>query len=211
MKELISENLVRRRKSLIFKIEVAASRGAELDDEEKEQLFEIPNAGRPHLAQIFVKKGLAKDVPDAFAKYLSNMPPNSEKMYASPEHAISQIHKANGIAIWAHPIGGEGEKRLSEDEFARACSIMADAGIDGCECFYSHYDTAEIQKLRIIADQQGWLRSGGSDYHGTNKSVKLGALHADSPKYNDEQFLRITIKDVNAISALLGSDQMEFL
>ena len=205
MIELIEENLSNRRKSFMFKMKVAEERGIKFDDADKERLLAIPNAGRPHLAQMIVEKGLAKDVPDAFSKYLSNMPPNSEKMYVSPEYAVSHIHQANGIAIWAHPIGGTGEKRLSADEFEKACEIMVLAGIDGCECFYSLYNESEIFRLCKVADKFGWLRSGGSDYHGANKVVALGILHSANVS------IKITSEELSIIKSLLGRNFADLL
>ena len=52
-------------------------------------------------------------------------------------------------------------------------------GLGGIECFYSRYSEEDEAMLLEIALEKGLLVSGGSDYHGENKTVKLGALRSD--------------------------------
>ena len=49
----------------------------------------------------------------------------------SPAPAIKAIQKAGGVAIWAHPLGGEGEKRLSPERFQKELSDLLEMGIQG--------------------------------------------------------------------------------
>lgn len=51
--------------------------------------------------------------------------------------AIKAIIHAGGIPVWAHPLGGEGERRLTAEEFDTQLTALISYGIQGLECFYS--------------------------------------------------------------------------
>ena len=94
--------------------------------------------------------------------------------------AIRAIKNAGGIAVWAHPLGGTGEKRLTKEQFAAQLQTLKEAGIAGLECYYSEYTTEESEMLWQAAMEQGLRISGGSDYHGRNKKhLHLGMLNKD--------------------------------
>ena len=67
--------------------------------------------------------------------------------------------------------GEKGGKKLEEK--------AKKGGLVGMECYYSRYTKAESDFLLAVAKKHDLLISGGSDYHGTNKTVKLGELSAD--------------------------------
>jgi predicted metal-dependent phosphoesterase TrpH len=53
-------------------------------------------------------------------------------------------------------------------------------GIQGLECYYSRYSKEEIEFLIDCAKKNNLLISGGSDYHGKNKTVKIGTLNIEN-------------------------------
>jgi len=82
---------------------------------------------------------------------------------------VKAILAAGGIPVWAHPLGGEGERRISAEEFQTQLETLLSYGLQGLECWYSRYTEKEIQGLLGTAQEKGLLVSGGSDYHGANK------------------------------------------
>ena len=56
----------------------------------------------------------------------------------------------------------------------------------GLECYYSRYNEEEIEFLVDVAKQNDLLISGGSDYHGANKTVKLAQLNVDNEPIREE-------------------------
>ena len=93
---------------------------------------------------------------------------------------IRAIKAAGGIAVWAHPLGGIGEKRISAEKFGRQLDLLCSVGLDGLECYYSEYTKDEIEMLCGAATQKGLKISGGSDYHGTRKKhLHLGMLNKE--------------------------------
>ena len=92
---------------------------------------------------------------------------------------MKAILSSGGTPVWAHPLGGEGEKDLSEQDFRRVLAELTSYGIKGLECWYSKYTAQKCKFLADTAERAGLFISGGSDYHGTNKSIPLGRLNAD--------------------------------
>lgn len=152
----------------------------ELNDEELNWLYSRKSVVKTHIANVLVKRGLASNNLDAMAKYLDGCKSGDTRF--SIEEAIDAIISAGGIPIWAHPIGGEGEEHISEEEFLSKLDKMIKYGIKGLECYYSRYNEAEINFLVQSANKFGLLISGGSDYHGTNKDIPLLKLNVE--RYN---------------------------
>jgi predicted metal-dependent phosphoesterase TrpH len=139
-------------------------------------LFSLPKIGKPHIAKILIARGLAKDTQEVIVNYLNGCKDNDERLEA--HDVIFGILAAGAIPVWAHPLGGEGEKHLSEEEFLSLADTLISYGIKGMECYYSRYTKEEIAFLLQKADDFHLAVSGGSDYHGTNKTVMLGELQA---------------------------------
>ena len=145
---------------------------------------------KTHFANILVNRGLSDNNVDAMKKYLDGCKTGNTKF--DGEAAISTILKAGGIPVWAHPLGGEGEEHLTEDEFIPKLEIMANCGIQGLECYYSRYSLKEEKFLANCAKKYNLLISGGSDWHGKNKTVQIGNLNTEFCEIDSKQ---ITILD----------------
>lgn len=137
--------------------------------------------GKPHMGRILVNRGLAPDLSAAIREFIDPCRGGADRIDA--ETAIRGIRHAGGVPVWAHPLGGEGEKRLDREAFEARLRILMDAGIRGLECCYSRYEAADSAFLLSRAGEHGLLVSGGSDYHGCNKKgIALGMLNkADTP------------------------------
>ena len=164
--------------------------GIEFSDEEIAWLHSLNSVARPHLAMLIIKRGLATDVADAFDKYLKVGGFPDDRIDA--EEAIKAILAAGGIPVYAHPLGGEREARISREEVRRRATILKSKGLMGLECLYSRYSREDAELLISLAEENGLLVSGGSDYHGENKTVVLGSLSSDGTVYDGSQ---ITVID----------------
>ena len=135
--------------------------------------------GKPHLARIVYDRAMAPTLDDAIKTYVDPCKTGGVFLLEA-ELAIRAIGHAGGIPVWAHPLGGEGEKRLSQKEFQAQLAELQRYGIRGLECHYSRYTTAESAFLMEQAARSGLLFSAGSDYHGKNKAnLWPGKLNAD--------------------------------
>ncbi len=163
-----------------------------LTQDESEWLYSRKSVVKTHLANILVNRGLAENNIEAMKKYLDGCKTGNTRF--DGEEAIKTIKEAGGIPVWAHPLGGEGEEHLNKDEFLSRLKIMIECGIQGLECFYSRYSDAEISFLIDCANNNGLFITGGSDYHGKNKTVLLGQLNinnnpVDSKELNIEPLI----------------------
>ena len=149
-----------------------------LTEEELQWLYSRKSVVKTHLANILVKRGLSDNNVNAMKKYLDDCKTGNTKF--DGEIAIKVIKAAGGIPIWAHPLGGEGEVHLSKKDFLLKLKTMIECGIQGLECYYSRYTTCEADFLVKCANENNLLISGGSDWHGTNKTVKIGYLNTEN-------------------------------
>ncbi len=151
--------------------------GIELTDDEVSELCGYNSVAKPHLARVIMRHGLAHSVGDAIEKYLKGDKFPDDRIDA--RMAIDAIKNSGGVAVYAHPLGGEREERLTRDELVRRVDILTRMGISGLECRYSRYCREDSEFLATVALERGLCISGGSDYHGRNKTVRLGALSSD--------------------------------
>ena len=148
------------------------------EKEEIEWLRSLNSVAKPHLATLLVKRGLAVDIADAIDLYLKGDGFPDDRIDAG--EAVRAITLSGGIPVYAHPIGGEREKRIDKDELAARLDILIPMGLMGMECYYSRYSSEDEAWLIALAKSRGLLISAGSDYHGVNKTVQLGRLCSDA-------------------------------
>ena len=140
-------------------------------------LYSLNSAAKPHLARLLVKMGLADTIADAIDRYLKGDGFPDDRIDAA--EAIDAILKSGGIPVWAHPLGGEREERLTRPELEGRLAELISLGLRGIECLYSRYSKEDEAWLLSVAKKHGLLASGGSDYHGKNKTVELAKLASD--------------------------------
>lgn len=188
---LIEKGKKLRREKLDIRIDFLKNKwGIILNEKEKEWLYSRNSVVKTHIANILVERGLETNNIVAMKKYLTGCEvPNAR---FDIEEAVSAIKSANGIPIWAHPIGGEGAIHISWELFEKRLEIMKSFKIEGLECYYSRYNDEEIKNLVNYANKNNMLISGGSDYHGTNKNVLIAQLNTlNRPIYSND----LTISD----------------
>lgn len=138
--------------------------------------------GRPHIARALIEAGHVADVDEAFARYLDrNSPAYVERERLLPADAVALIHSAGGFAVFAHP--------LVTDGYETAAARLAEAGLDGIEVYYRHYEPAQVGALRAIAERLGLVPSGGSDFHGLPRAHEHEPGHFAMPDAAVERLL----------------------
>ena len=163
-----------------------------LTDYESDWLFSRQSVVKTHIAEILVSRGLADNNLAAMNKFLDGCVVENCKF--TIQEALSAIKNSGGIPIWAHPLGGEGERHINESEFISRLKYMKELGIVGMECYYSRYNLSESELLIKQANINNLLVSGGSDYHGKNKDIPIGRLNSED--------LEIGIDKLSVLKAL---------
>jgi len=150
---------------------------------ESQAVFALANCrspGRPHVARAMVQAGLCSSLDEAFERFLKkNRPAFVPKFKMSAGMAIDLIHEAGGLAVLAHPGLNHADQVIQP---------MAEAGLDGIECFHTKHSTSMSEHYLQIADELKLLVTGGSDCHGMNKgkpligTIKLPYQHVERLK-----------------------------
>jgi len=128
--------------------------------------------GRPHVARVLVRHGLAADIDDAFHRYLSpGRPGHVEQHPLRIEEAVGWIREAAGAVVWAHP---------------GLTPMPAEAApwrdqLDGLEADHPKHDAAQRETLRALAGAWGIVATGGSDAHGTPGRDAVGDCWTPEP------------------------------
>jgi len=148
--------------------------GLEVEREEVEKLGHS-QTGRPHFALLLVNKGYAADIREAFDRYLDESAPGYvERSDPSLTNVLGWIHKAGGLASWAHP------GRMIQHSGLPAASLfqeMAYHGLDAVEAFHSDHTGEEQEVYSFQAAKLGLAVTGGSDFHGDAKPhIELGRV-----------------------------------
>jgi len=129
--------------------------------------------GRPHVARALIDAGLVGSIEEAFTPDWIG---TRGRYWAGRHeldvlHAMRLVHAAGGVTVFAHP-GADARGRTVGDDVIEE---MAAAGLSGLEVDHIDHTPETRDRLRRKASELGLLVTGSSDFHGTNKSVELGA------------------------------------
>lgn len=172
IKRFISKCQDNRRDRIIKIIHKLNELGFNISVNEVETIANNGTIGRPHIARAMLEKGYVSSIKDSFEKYLKKgRPAYVPKINPSIEEVISTIKSAGGIPVLAHPLQmncGSLEDTLLEIE--RLVSL----GIEGIECIYPNHGVGVDFAFVSLANKLNVYVTCGSDFHGENKSIKLG-------------------------------------
>ena len=132
------------------------------------------SVGRPHLAQAMLEKGYIGSFREAFTDYIGRGgPAYAERRKMTPEEAVELILQADGLPVLAHP--------LFIDDWQAMIVELKGAGLVGIEAYYNGYTAREIDSLRVLAEKNGLIMTGGSDFHGIDAGTETALGGADVP------------------------------
>jgi predicted metal-dependent phosphoesterase TrpH len=127
--------------------------------------------GRPHVAQALVRLGLVDTVSEAFAPGWLGRRYRIPKADIDVFTALNLIKGAGGVAVFAHPRASVRGRIVPDSLIVE----MAAAGLTGIEADHEDHTEADRAHVRALAAQLGLVVTGSSDFHGSNKTVRLGA------------------------------------
>jgi predicted metal-dependent phosphoesterase TrpH len=135
----------------------------EVENEAKEGII-----ARPHIARVLVKKKIARDMAEAYTKYIgSNCPAYVPRYDLTPEEGIKLIYRAGGVPVLAHPA-------LLPD--INLVYYVKKLGIRGLEAYHSKHTPEQCRMIEQLARKWDLIVTGGSDYHGNDEvgGINLG-------------------------------------
>jgi 3',5'-nucleoside bisphosphate phosphatase len=120
--------------------------------------------GRPHIARAMVEGGWVHEFREAFDKWIgAGKPAYVAKDQFAAADAIALVHRAGGLAVWAHP-----------GELATLARVgrLASLGLDAVEVLHPSHPPYVQNKILNAVNELGLLPSGGSDWHGTTDGYR---------------------------------------
>ncbi len=146
-------------------------------DEVREEAGE-GQLGRPHIAQLMVKKGVVASIDEAFDQFLgTGKPAYVDKQRVECFKAIEIITDAGGVPVLAHPglLDYKNENQIDE-----LIGKLKKAGIQGLEVYYSGHTPDQTRLYAELAQRHDLLMTGGSDFHGAiQPEIEMGSGQGD--------------------------------
>jgi 3',5'-nucleoside bisphosphate phosphatase len=137
---------------------------------------EDSTAGRPHIAMALVRAGIVSTVDEAFARYLNDRGRYYVPSSRTPVHdQIEMVKQAGGVTVLAHAFAHHRGPTVT----AQVIKDLAGIGLDGVEVDHPDHDEIARAELRALAADLDLVMTGSSDYHGTNKVIRLGQETTD--------------------------------
>jgi hypothetical protein len=131
--------------------------------------------GRPHIAQVLITRGYARDMQDAFERFLLTC--NVPKAYFDMDEALAEIRRLRGVSVLAHPTTVTSDRSVLQ----QLIKELAVKGLNGIEIFNNSCTEEDRCFLERIADSSALLKTGGSDYHGYGSDIEMGYIRGTQP------------------------------
>ena len=130
------------------------------------------SVGRPHIAQALIRAGLVRTTDEAFRSGWLGGRYFVPKSDLDVFEGVRAVLAAGGVPVFAHPRATRRGPVVPDSLIEE----LADAGLFGLEVDHEDHSAAERAELRALADRLGMVVTGSSDFHGTHKTVRLGAF-----------------------------------
>ncbi len=158
---LLQETRAKRNPQMVEKLRAL---GVKISYDEVLQASGGGQVGRPHFAQVLLKKGYVHTMQEAFDRYLGKgAPAYVDKFRFEPKEAIALIREARGISVLAHPFTLH---IPSPHQLEALLAELVQLGLMGIEAYYPEHTEDQISLYKDLAEKHGLLVTGGSDYHG---------------------------------------------
>ena len=143
--------------------------------------------GRPHIANYLILKGIVKDKPEAFDKYLVKC--DVPKYPLTLPDASRLVREAGGILVLAHPSDPHGTSLAAITGDLKGQTDIIEQYmleyIDGVECWHYRDDEPTSSHYVAFARKHNLVMTGGSDCH--QKPIVMGTV--DIPDWVAGQFI----------------------
>ncbi len=180
-------------------------RGIEIAFEDVAAIAGTAPIGRPHIAQALFDSGVVTDFGIAFAELIGvRAPAYVPRTRLSPAEACAVIRAAGGVPVIAHPVP-PGAPRRDPKRLRHLLPTLVEAGLGGLECHYPSYSAGTVRWLRALADHNGLVPTGGSDFHGARRPDRmLGSV--DVPPETVERLRAASSGAGSSVTSIADSD-----
>src|SRR3989338_2831305 len=192
LKELFRRQSVERRRSFIETVKHFHRAGFYVDQRKFHYLRQLKTVTKPHIVALIcdaqqnrhflAQKFKFKVDPNSMGRFIDRFMSEpgqigyfmKSKVYG--QTAISLIHRAGGIAVWAHP--GAEKEIGSQRNLLRVLGGLKHAGLDGLECFSNAHSPKQRKLFYNLSRRYKLIATIGSDDH---DGKRRGKLHVAKP------------------------------
>jgi len=137
------------------------------------------SVGRPHIAQALIRAGLVRTTDEAFASRWLGSRYFVPKADLDVFEAVRAVREAGGVPVFAHPRATKRGRVVPDTLIEQLTGV----GLFGLEADHEDHTPAERAQIRALAGRLGLVVTGSSDFHGTHKTVRLGAFVTEPEAY----------------------------
>lgn len=139
--DLIEEGISLRHKRVKFRLDILKKEfNINLSQEIINKINNHPNPNKPMIANILKGLGYGDNIGEIIKKYMYHKMPNFKLKTID---VVKKLAKSSGLSVYAHPLGGVGEKRVERKTFESRLQKFVEVGLKGLECYYSLYSKEE--------------------------------------------------------------------
>jgi predicted metal-dependent phosphoesterase TrpH len=143
-----------------------------VDYDELESFAGGGSVGRPHIADILIRRRIVKNREQAFSRFLGKGRP----FYFPREglglaQALSLVRESGALAVLAHPLS----LYVAWGRLPALIQELAGRGLDGIEAWHPAAKPCICKRLETLGRELGLRITWGSDFHGESRpGRKLG-------------------------------------
>jgi len=159
-------------------IDFLREKGVDISLAEVEELAGGGNIGRPHFAQVMLRRGYVSGIREAFDRYLDTEEyQRIERFKADARTCVEAVKASGGRVSLAHPY----QLAMTNEDLASLVRRLTDYGLDAIECYYPKHTPEQTTFYLGLAAQYGLHVTGGSDFHGerVKPEISLAAIALD--------------------------------
>lgn len=128
--------------------------------------------GRPHFAQVMVRRGYTSTNREAFDRYLDTEEYHRvvERDKPSALECITAVKASGGFVSLAHPY----QVGIDDSALERLVRELTGYGLDAIECFYPRHTPQQTSFYLSLAQKYSLHITGGSDFQGRHVKPDIG-------------------------------------
>jgi predicted metal-dependent phosphoesterase TrpH len=144
--------------------------------------------GRPHIAELLIRRGVVKNHEQAFSRYLGKGRP----FYAPRQglrfaDALAIIKESGGIPVLAHPLS----LFVAWGRLPGLIGELAEQGLQGIEAWHPTAKPRSCSRLEQLGRDLGLYVTEGSDFHGAARPDRKLGCSAEGRTIDEEVLERI--------------------
>lgn len=144
--------------------------------------------GRPHIAELLIRRGIVKNTEQAFSRYLARRRPlYVPKQGLRFRDAVTLIRDAGGLPVLAHPLS----LFVAWGRLPGLITGLVREGLLGLEAWHPTAKPRASYRLELLGEKLGLYITEGSDFHDPARPKRRLGYSAPGRKIDEAVLERI--------------------